>query len=92
MNMPGFTANASLYRSEGHYHTSGAAGLTTGGPQVLPQACVSSPCLRLGGGRFCINLPLVGRQCVTIPGLGSWRIRCCVRFGWPPISCSVSRC
>jgi hypothetical protein len=47
--------------------------------------------VRLPSGRFCFSLPIIGRRCVTIPSLGSWRLRCCTGW-WPPISCSLRRC
>jgi hypothetical protein len=90
-SMPGFTAESSLYRSATAYQSAGAV-RATGGSQVLPQACASTGCLRLGGGRHCLTLPIVGRVCVNIPRIGGWRIRCCLRFGWPPVSCSVESC
>jgi hypothetical protein len=62
------------------------------GAHVAPQVCVSSACLRLPSGRFCVSLPILGRRCVTIPRLGSWRIRCCTRFGIPPVSCGIASC
>jgi len=99
MSIPGFTAEAAVYQTVYDFQTAGnfesAAGeaaVAMSGAAVVPQVCVGSPCLTLGGGQFCINLPIVGRRCVNIPSLGSWKIRCCTRWGWPPVSCGVSRC
>ena len=92
MRVPGFSAQTTLYRTSAHYAAmNGFYGPAQRGA-VLPQQCASSPCLRLGGGRFCITLPIVGRRCVNIPYFGSWRVRCCLRWWWPPVSCSVQRC
>lgn len=92
MNMPGFTADESLYQTVEWYHMGGMSEYMMGSGEVLPQLCASSPCLNLNVGRFCVNLPVLGRRCVNIPGFGRWRIRCCTRWGWPPVSCSVNRC
>ncbi len=91
-HMPGFRAEESLYRTSAHY-AMGTAGMTlSGAASVQPQLCASTGCLTVGGGRICVNLPILGRQCVNIPSIGSWRIRCCTRWGWPPVSCSVQSC
>jgi hypothetical protein len=91
MAMPNMNAEASLYRSSTVFHSEGNYGVG-GGSGVSPQICVNSPCLRLPSGRFCVSLPVVGRRCVNIPSLGRWRIRCCTRFGIPPVSCRIVRC
>ena len=91
--MPMMNAEASVFnRAALLYEGDGAAHAVTKGGAVTPQICVSSPCLRLPSGRFCVNLPIVGRRCVNIPNLGSWRVRCCTRFGWPPVRCGIQRC
>jgi len=59
---------------------------------VSPQQRVCTPCVRVGGGRWCVNLPIVGRRCFSVPSLGTWRACCSIRFGWPPVSCGISRC
>lgn len=59
---------------------------------VSPQLRVCTPCIRLGGGRHCVNLGPFGRRCFSIPSLGRWRLCCRTRFGWPPVSCGVERC
>jgi hypothetical protein len=81
-----FYRGPEVFRNDGMDHSKPA----TGG--VVPQVCVSSACLRVPSGRFCVNLPILGRRCVNIPSLGSWRIRCCTRFGIPPVSCGIQRC
>ena len=92
MNLPTMNAEAvfhhaaETFRGDGTLH----AASTDGG--VSPQLCVRSPCLRLPSGRFCVNLPILGRRCVTIPSLGSWRVRCCTRFSIPPVRCGIQRC
>lgn len=58
---------------------------------VTPQVCLRTPCLRLPSGRFCVRLPIVGRRCVTVPRLGSWRVRCCVGL-FSGVSCGLQRC
>jgi hypothetical protein len=65
---------------------------TSGDSGVTPQQRVCTPCIRLPSGRHCVNLPIVGRRCFNIPSLGSWRLCCQLRIGWPPISCGISRC
>jgi len=92
MALPRMNAETSLDRPQDVYAgmmADSPAGLEAG---VVPQVCVNGPCLRLPSGRFCVNLPILGRRCVNIPRLGSWKIRCCTRFGIPPVSCSLSRC
>ena len=62
-------------------------------PQALhPQASFCSPCLRVGGGKWCINVPVFGRKCFTVPKIGTWKACCATKFGWPPLSCGISRC
>jgi hypothetical protein len=39
MNLPGFTAEASLYKSSGHYHGSTGRGERSSAAGVMPQAC-----------------------------------------------------
>lgn len=92
MGIPGFTAETSLYRTTASYERVGASAAVTRGAEVVPQQCASTPCIQVGGGRVCVNLPIVGRRCVNVPSAGRWRIRCCLRFGIPPVSCSVQRC
>lgn len=91
-NLPGFTAESALAGAAGYYEFAGHFGYASEGASVIPQVCVGSPCLGLPSGRFCINLPVVGRRCVNIPSFGRWRIRCCTRWGWPPVRCGVARC
>lgn len=91
--LPMMNAEAVLHgRTVNRFENRARTNAARRGGAVTPQICVNSPCLRLPSGRFCVNLPIVGRRCVNIPNLGSWRIRCCTRFGWPPVSCSVQRC
>ncbi len=59
---------------------------------VTPQQRVCTPCVRVGGGRWCVNLPIVGRRCFSVPGFGRWRACCRIRLGWPPVTCGLSRC
>lgn len=92
MNMPGFTAETSLVEASEYYKTGSNIGIPADTTDVMPQACAGTGCLSLPRGRFCIDLPIVGRQCVRIPSTGQWRIRCCTRWGWPPVRCRVSRC
>jgi hypothetical protein len=92
MSLPGFTAEASLNRVSEQYYISGDFDILADGTAVLPQASACSPCLNLDPGRFCLDLPVFGRRCVNIPSLGRWKVCCRTRWGWPPISCGVSRC
>jgi hypothetical protein len=91
--LPTMNAEASLYGRAAHVFA--AEGTADGEPRagaVTPQLCINSPCLRLPSGRFCFNLPFFGTRCVNIPNLGGWRLRCCTRWGWPPVSCGLQRC
>ena len=91
--LPMMNAEAGLYgRLGAGFAAEGDASAASRGGGVSPQICIPSPCLRLPSGRFCISLPVVGRRCVNIPNLGSWRIRCCTHFGWPPVRCRPERC
>ena len=92
MSIPGFTAGASLGETSEYNQTMELFLPWADNTAVLPQVCVNSPCLQLPSGRFCIRLPIVGRRCVTIPNLGRWRVRCCTRWGWPPVRCGIQRC
>ena len=92
MSLPGFTAEAAIDGSDTVYAMVSAPEIPATRAMVTPQLCVNSPCLHLPSGQFCLNLPIVGRRCVNIPDLGSWRIRCCTRWGWPPVSCGIQRC
>jgi hypothetical protein len=64
--------------------------LVEGGVTSQLRAC--TPCVRVGGGRWCFTLPVIGRRCLNVPSLGTWKACCSVRFGWPPVSCGISRC
>lgn len=92
MKMPGFTAEASLHQTSDLYHMVGSLDVQAGDAAVVPQQCVSTGCLELDVGRFCTNLPYIGRVCVDIPRFGGWRIRCCANWGWPPVRCRVRSC
>ena len=62
-------------------------------PQGLhPQASFCTPCLRVGGGKWCVNIPVFGRKCFSVPKLGTWKACCATKFGWPPLRCGISRC
>jgi hypothetical protein len=92
MALPRMNAEAVLHRVPEVFRSDGVDFSTPARGGVSPQLCASSPCLHLQPGRFCVNLPVLGRRCVTIPSLGSWRVRCCTRFGIPPVSCGIQRC
>jgi len=92
MALPRMNAEAALSRPQDFQGFATDYSKPQSGGLVTPQVCVSGPCLRLPSGRFCVSLPILGRRCVTIPGLGNWRVRCCTRFGIPPVSCGISRC
>jgi hypothetical protein len=59
---------------------------------VYPQVKVCTPCVRVGGGQWCFNLPIIGRKCLNVPSLGTWKACCSTRFGWPPVTCGIQRC
>lgn len=59
---------------------------------VTPQQQICTPCVQVGGGRWCVNLPIFGRRCFNVPSLGRWRACCKARIGWPPVTCGISRC
>lgn len=59
---------------------------------VSPQVRICTPCVQVGGGRWCINLPVFGRKCFSVPSIGRWRACCRTRFGIPPVSCGLERC
>ena len=40
MSLPGFTAEAALYRTSKHYHMAGDYYTAVGNQQILPQVCV----------------------------------------------------
>jgi hypothetical protein len=91
--LPMMNAEASLYGRAAHvFAAESTADAAPRAGTVTPQICVNSPCLRLPSGRFCVRLPVVGRRCVNIPNLGSWRVRCCTTW-WPPfVRCGLQRC
>ncbi len=86
MNMPGFTAEISLYRPSGHYQA--AAHCHPAGSAVVTQAtslCTYGPCLPIlayssKGKPFDIGL--------TVVGYG--RQRCCCTYGTSTKHCSCS--
>lgn len=91
--LPMMNAEAGLYNRNAHaFAAESMPEPASRAGAVTPQLCVNSPCLRLPSGRFCFNLPILGRRCVNIPNVGGWRLRCCTRFGIPPVSCSLQRC
>lgn len=91
MNQPGFTAAHGLYKSAETYLVSGHS--SSHGSEVSPALCGSSPCLRLPSGRVCLRIPIINKKvCVNVPSFGSWKVKCCLRFGIPPFKCSLSRC
>ena len=94
MNMPGFTAETALNWTHGQYKLEAQYADSIGGEAVVPQQRYTSPCFRLGGGRFCVRLPIIGRRCVNIPQSGRWRVRCRLRFRLtgPRIRCRPIRC
>jgi hypothetical protein len=59
---------------------------------VSPQVSVCTPCVRVGGGQWCFSLPIIGRRCLNVPNLGTWKACCSTRWGWPPVSCGLQRC
>lgn len=60
--------------------------------RVTAQARVCTPCVQVGGGRWCVNLPIFGRRCLNVPNVGRWKF--CCRSKWTPpfVSCGLSRC
>jgi len=86
MRLP--TQSVPAYR----YSVSRAAVAFSEGGDIAPLASVCTPCLQIGGGRWCVNLPIFGRKCFNVPGLGRWKACCRTRWGWPPVSCGISHC
>jgi hypothetical protein len=86
MRLP--TQSVPAYRSS---VSSSAVALAEGGG-VAPQASVCTPCVQVGGGQWCINLPIFGRKCFNVPSFGRWKACCRTRWGIPPVSCGISRC
>ena len=91
MALPRMNAETSLYRPQDAYLAMEFLPAQRG-PGVSPQACINSPCVTAPSGRFCLNIPIIGRKCISIPRLGSWRVRCCTKFFPPFFSCSINRC
>jgi hypothetical protein len=93
MSMPAMITEDALYRTSVQNHTAGDAfGAQANGRAILPQFCLSSPCVNIGWPQpICVDLPFFGRRCFTPPSLGSWRITCCTGW-WPPIRCSIQQC
>jgi hypothetical protein len=58
MNMPGFTAEASLYKTSEDYHMAGTAAPLAHAQSVLPQWCYTSP-----SGYVCCWTPWFGWNC-----------------------------
>lgn len=95
MAMPGFTGDASLYTTQNYYSARASTVEASNGARVVPQQCLSTGCVNLGGGqRLCVWLPILGTRCLTVPSFGRWRLRCCVNWTWlgPRPSCSLTRC
>lgn len=93
MSMPRFTAESAIYASDVNYYAGAHNATSAGGARaVVPQASACSPCVQVGGGQFCVNLPFFGRRCLNVPSFGRWHICCSTRWGWPPITCGLSRC
>lgn len=59
---------------------------------VYPQVKVCTPCVRVGGGRWCVNLPVIGRKCLNVPSVGTWKACCKTTWTPPFVSCGLSRC
>jgi hypothetical protein len=59
---------------------------------VTPQIQICTPCVQVGGGTWCVNLPFFGKKCFHVPSLGRWHACCKTKFGWPPVSCGISHC
>lgn len=88
MTLPGFNGEYALYQSNQVY-AGRNGGNTVTGNTVVPQACLCTPCVQVGGSPYCVTL--FGRR-ICLPALGRWKACCCTRWGWPPVSCSVNRC
>lgn len=91
MKMPAMNAE-SVFFVRADFFQGNAVHATGNSGGVSPQACISTPCLRAPSGRLCVNIPVVGRRCITVPRVGSWKLRCCTKWTYPFFSCGLSRC
>jgi len=64
MRIPGFTGEASLYKTDGHYRTAGAS-VQTGTGTVIPQHGIGSSCY-YESGYVCCWFPPDGWVCRPI--------------------------
>jgi hypothetical protein len=61
---------------------------------VTPQEKFCTPCQRVGGGQWCVNVPRFGRRfCFNVPTAGSWKVCCQPRWSLSdPFGCRLTRC
>jgi hypothetical protein len=93
MNLPGFTAEASAYKSTAMYTGRRTGGPTVSASGVAPQACLCSPCINVPTpGRVCLNVPVLGKQCIKVPTPGRLKLCGCASLLSPIPSLKVARC
>jgi hypothetical protein len=93
MKMPGFTAEATFQSASQTYEMVLASLASTGTDEVVPQLCACTPCVGVGGGRWCVTIPVINKRvCVNVPNFGRWKVCGCLRFGWPPVSFGLQHC
>jgi len=88
MSLPEFNGECALYQSSQTYAGSGG-NLVAGKTAVVPQACLCTPCVQVGGSPYCVTL--FGRR-ICLPALGRWKGCCCTKWTPPFIGCSINRC
>lgn len=65
MNLPGFTAEASMNNAERAYSSDTSSTITHDGAVVTPQACLCTPCITIPG----IPIRVKGCACVGWTGV-----------------------
>jgi hypothetical protein len=65
MRSPGFTAEASLFKTQEPYRLIGAWAGGSGGQAVIPQACT---CISFGFACLCCGVPPLGICTLVAPG------------------------
>jgi len=80
------------YRPAIRSNVSTAVVAAPGQARITPQLRVCTPCVQVGGGRWCVNIPVIGRKCFNVPSLGRWKACCKTTWTPPFVSCGISHC